>query len=284
MDASLPSENTLNCTQGSRLWSVAKPMAIANGTADLWPQLCEQARSHATAEPLLASYLHANILRHASIEAALAHVLGHKLFAPDLSARLLTDLFQGCLAEAPAISQCLLLDLQAALARDPAAKGCINIFLNQKGFQALQAHRLGHHLWCAGRHALALFLQGRVAEIYAIDIHPGARIGSGLFIDHGTGVVIGETAVVGDDCTIFQDVTLGGTGKDTGDRHPKIDRGVLICVGAKILGNVRIGANAKVGAASVVLMDVPPGTTVVGVPAAPVEPRVRIAPNVPELA
>lgn len=249
----------------------------------MWLQLCEQARNQSAAEPLLAAYLHAFVLQHENIEAALAYRLSCKLATLEMSQAALSGMIRQCLTEAPHIGHCMLLDMRAALERDPAAHDYVNVFLNQKGFQALQAYRLGHHLWCTHRRSLALFLQGRIAEVYAMDIHPAARIGSGVFIDHGTGIVIGETAVVGNDCTLFQDVTLGGTGKEHGDRHPKVDHGALICAGAKILGNVRIGANAKVGAASVVLIDVPPNATAVGVPAV-VVPRLQVTQTAADVA
>jgi serine O-acetyltransferase len=233
----------------------------------MWLQMCEKARAHSLAEPVLARQLHTFILQHASLGNALAWYLGHKLATPEVNDRKLFDVIVECMEESPGILRSTLLDIRAALERNPAAYDVLNVFLNQKGFQALQAYRIGHHLWNVQRHGLALFLQARVADIYAMDIHPAARIGSGVLIDHGTGVVIGETTVVGDNCTIFQDVTLGGTGKESGDRHPKVDHGSMICAGAKILGNIRIGARAKVGAASVVLTDVPAGATAVGVPA-----------------
>ena len=245
------------------------------GGPNLWLQLRDLARRQAAGEPLLAARLHEYVVRHASIERALTYLLSQKLASPGLDAGALAGLFGQCLGLDGGIGAGMQRDLQAALDRDPAAHDRLNVLLNQKGFQALQAHRFAHHLWHGGRPALAQYLQGRSAEVYAMDIHPAARIGGGVFIDHGTGVVIGETAVVGNDCTLFQDVTLGGTGKDRGDRHPKVGDGVLVCAGAKILGNVRIGAGAKIGAASVVLIDVPPGATAVGVPATLVAPRAR---------
>ncbi|HEX6704629.1 MAG TPA: serine O-acetyltransferase [Albitalea sp.] len=254
-------------------WSMPSSLPPGGG-ANLWLHLHDHARLQAASEPLLAAHLQSCVLQHADIQAALNHVLSRKLAMPGISEAALSGLIRQCLADAPDIGHCMLLDMRAALERDPAAHDRLNVFLNQKGFQALQAHRIAHHLWGSQRQSLALFLQGRVSEVYAMDIHPAARIGSGVFIDHGTGVVIGETATVGNECTIFQDVTLGGTGKHGGDRHPKVDRGAMICAGAKILGNVRIGAHAKVGAGSVVLTDVPAGATAVGVPAAAKSDRV----------
>jgi serine O-acetyltransferase len=158
-------------------------------------------------------------------------------------------------------------DLEAVLERDPASHGVSEPFLHYKGFHALQAYRVAHWLWENGRHALACYLQNRISEVFAVDIHPAARIGKGILIDHATSVVIGETAVVEDDVSMLHEVTLGGTGKTTGDRHPKVHRGVLIGAGAKILGNVHVGEGSKVAAGSVVLTDVPPHTTVAGIPA-----------------
>ncbi len=246
---------------------------------EFWPRVREQARCHVAAEPMLAHHLRIRVLDHACAESALAHLLGAKLASVGVDETALATLIRQCFTEAPQLAHCMQRDLVAVLERDPATRDAIQVFLNQKGFQALQAHRVAHHLWCTGRSALAQFVQGSAAEVYAIDIHPAARVGSGVFIDHGTGVVIGETAVVGDDCTLFQGVTLGGTGKEAGDRHPKVGRGVLVCAGAKILGNVRIGDEAKIGAASVVLIDVPAGATAVGVPATVVAPRRRDQPQ-----
>jgi serine O-acetyltransferase len=164
-------------------------------------------------------------------------------------------------------------DLTAVRDRDPACPDLLTPLLWFKGFQAVQIHRVAHWLWAHGRIHLARHLQSRSAEVFAIDIHPAARLGRGILIDHGTGVVIGETSVVEDDVSILQEVTLGGTGKAGGDRHPKIRRGVLIGAGAKILGNIEIGEGAKVGAGSIVLDPVEPFTTVAGVPARPVGAR-----------
>jgi serine O-acetyltransferase len=168
---------------------------------------------------------------------------------------------------APGIIAAAIADLVAIRMRDPAAENYLSPFLYYKGFHALQWRRIGHWLWRDGRRELAHFLQSRVSEVFAVDIHPAVPIGSGVFIDHGTGLVVGETAVIGDDVSILHEVTLGGTGKERGDRHPKVRDGVLLCAGAKVLGNVEIGRDAKVGAGSVVLHNVPPRATVAGVPA-----------------
>ena len=168
-------------------------------------------------------------------------------------------------------------DLLAIRDRDPSCEDLLTPFLFFKGFQALQAHRVSHWLWMGGRIHLARHMQSRISEVFAADFHPAATVGRGIMIDHGTSLVIGETAVVEDDVSMLQEVTLGGTGKAGGDRHPKVGRGVLIGAGAKILGNIRIGEGAKVGAGSIVLDDVAPFTTVVGVPAKPVARNAAMA-------
>jgi serine O-acetyltransferase len=180
---------------------------------------------------------------------------------------LVRELIADAVEASPGIGQSIRADIRAIRDRDPAAKRFSEPFLYFKGFHALQTHRVAHWLWLEGRHALALFLQNRTSEVFAVDIHPAARIGNGILMDHATGVVVGETAVIEDNVSILHEVTLGGTGKAEGDRHPKVRHGVLIGAGAKILGNVEVGRGAKVGAGSVVLEDVPPHCTVAGVPA-----------------
>jgi len=167
----------------------------------------------------------------------------------------------------PSIAEAIRADLQAVVTRDPACRGYSVPLLYFKGFHALQSYRVGHHFWTTDRNALALYLQSRISEVFAVDIHPGARIGKGILFDHATSVVIGETSVIEDDFSMLHEVTLGGTGKEGGDRHPKIRRGVMIGAGAKVLGNIVIGEGAKIGAGSVVLEAVPPHCTVAGVPA-----------------
>jgi len=233
---------------------------------DTWQVLRDEAAALAAREPILAGWLRRTIVDQPTLEDALATLLASRLATGDVAADSVRQLLAGAMHAEPSIGRAIRLDLAAIVDRDPAAGGVANPFLNHKGFHALEVHRVAHSLW-APRRALAHFLQSRVNEVFAMDIHPAARIGAGVFIDHGTGVVIGETCVVDDDVSILQGVTLGGTGKQSGDRHPKVGRGVLIGAGSKILGNVRIGAGAKVGAGSVVLKDVPPHVTVVGVPA-----------------
>lgn len=233
----------------------------------LWQTIREEVALEAHREPILASFLHATILNHRGMEEALGFHLAGKLEGPALPAMLIREVIDSAFAADSEIAAAVRADIQAVHTRDPASRGCWEPFLHYKGFHALQAHRIAHWLWNENRHALALFLQNRISEVFAVDIHPAARIGRGLLIDHGTSIVIGETAVVEDNVSMLHEVTLGGTGKETGDRHPKIRRGVLIGAGAKILGNVEIGECSKIGAGSVVLDDVPPHSTAAGVPA-----------------
>jgi serine O-acetyltransferase len=233
----------------------------------LWPALRAEAMRAAAREEMLRGLLDRAVLRHNGFAAALASVLAQKLAAPSLPAERLAELVHSALTAAPAIAIAVAADLAAIRARDPAAESALTPFLYYKGFHALEWHRIGHWLWHAGRRDLAHFLQSRVSEVFAVDIHPAVPVGSGVFVDHGTGLVVGETAVIGNDVSILHEVTLGGTGKERGDRHPKVRDGVLLCAGAKVLGNVEIGRGAKIGAGSVVLSNVPPRATVAGVPA-----------------
>jgi serine O-acetyltransferase len=236
--------------------------------AALWAVLRAAAASAAAEEPLLAPMLSALVERRSGFGDGLAEVLGQRLADPLMPPGPLGALIAAAFAAAPAIESEVAHDLVAIFARDPAAAGDpLTPYLHYKGFHAVTAHRVAHRLWQDGRRAVARALQARVAQALGVDIHPAARFGHGVFIDHATGVVIGETAVVGNDVSILQGVTLGGTGKEAGDRHPKVRDGVLLGAGAKVLGNVVIGRGAKVGAGSVVLRDVPPCATVAGVPA-----------------
>ncbi|XP_062209149.1 probable serine acetyltransferase 4 [Phragmites australis] len=235
---------------------------------DVWDELRAEAQADADAEPLLRKFYGDLVLSRPSLEAALAAHLAAKLCVPGaLPQDALRDLLAGALAAHPEAGRAARADLLAARDRDPACDKMVHCFLYYKGFLSLQAHRAAHGIWSEGRMAAALLLQSRVSEVFGVDIHPGARIGCGILFDHATGVVIGETAVIGNDVSILHGVTLGGTGKDSGDRHPKVGDGVLIGAGASVLGNVHIGAGAKIGAGAVVLRDVPDGTTAVGNPA-----------------
>jgi serine O-acetyltransferase len=233
----------------------------------VWSLLNQEVIRMAESEAMLASYLHAAVLNHGSIEDALSYLLASKLESTYLSAMSLKEVIDQAFRSSTDIREAICRDLAAVLERDPAARGVAQPFLHYKGFHALESHRVAHWLWVEGRHPLAFYLQNRISEVFAVDIHPAARIGKGILIDHGTGVVIGETAVVGDNVSMLHEVTLGGTGKESGDRHPKVGNGVMIGAGAKILGNIRIGDGSKVAAGSVVLKEVPPHTTVAGVPA-----------------
>ena len=233
----------------------------------IWERICSETREAASAEPILASFLHATILNHEELECSLSFHLANLLDNPSAPAMMLRELILEALRDDSEIRGAIRDDLNAILDRDSACHELYIPFLYFKGFQALQIHRIGHWLWTHDRQPLALFLQSQMSRQFGIDIHPAARFGHGIMLDHATGLVVGETAVIGNRVSILQSVTLGGTGKEDGDRHPKIGDGVLISAGAKILGNIHVGEGAKVGAGSVVLQDVPAHTTVAGVPA-----------------
>lgn len=236
----------------------------------IWDAIRQEVEQEIQLEPLLASFFRTAVLAHNTLEQSLSLHLAHKLGAPTVTEVFLRDVINDSMTADASIGLSIRTDLQAFRERDPACVRYSVPLLYFKGFHALQAYRVGHFLWHQGRSELALYLQSRVSEVFAVDIHPAAQIGSGILLDHATGLVIGETAVVGDHVSLLHEVTLGGTGKETGDRHPKIRSGVLIGAGAKILGNVEIGEGAKVAAGSMVLNDVPPHCTVAGVPAQPV--------------
>ncbi len=235
-----------------------------------WSRIRVEAATTAAQEPVLASLLHATILNHETYKAALSYRLAHKLADAEMNTMLWREVCADAYSDEPKIVEAALRDLRAVFNRDPACHEYMQPFLYFKGYLALQAYRVANWLWRHDRRALALHLQSRISELFAVDIHPATRIGKGVFMDHATGIVIGETAVVEDDVSILQNVTLGGTGKESGDRHPKIRRGALISVGAKVLGNIEVGEGAKVAAGSVVLKDVKAHCTVAGVPAKPV--------------
>jgi len=211
--------------------------------------------------------VHTSVLHHGSLECALAYRISMKLASPEMSDQMLREIADEAYLDDPTLAEAARADLTAILDRDPACHRYLQPLLFFKGFQAVQAYRLGHWLWLHGRRDLSYYVQMRVSEIFGIDIHPAARIGKGLMIDHAHSIVIGETAVVGDNVSMLHSVTLGGTGKEEEDRHPKIEDGVLIGAGAKVLGNITVGHCSRIAAGSVVLMDVPPCVTVAGVPA-----------------
>ena len=206
-------------------------------------------------------------MKHDRLEEAISYHLAKKIGGEDLSPMQVHEIFEEAFAADPAIAGAVRADLSAIYERDPACHSYLQAFLFFKGFHSLESHRIAHWLWKGGRHWLAYFFQNRVSDLFAVDIHPAAPFGRGIFIDHGTGIVIGETAVIDDDVSMLHGVNLGGTGKESGDRHPKVRRGVLLGAGAKVLGNIEIGEYSRVGSGSVVLKPVPPRTTVAGVPA-----------------
>lgn len=233
----------------------------------IWSEIRREATAAGQAEPALGGFIYATILSHDHLERAVAHRLAQRLNHADVDAHLINQMFEQVLTDVPELGSIFRADLQAVFERDPACNRYIEPLLYFKGFHALVTHRFAHELWKAGRRDFALYLQSQSSRIFAVDINPATRIGRGIMIDHGTGVVIGETAVIGDNVSILQSVTLGGNGKETGDRHPKIGNNVLLAAGAKVLGNIRVGDCSKVAAGSVVLNDVPPNKTVAGVPA-----------------
>jgi serine O-acetyltransferase len=233
----------------------------------VWERLRAETEEMAQSEPALASFLHVTVLHHRDFDASLTYQLAQKVGNTEIRAMQLRELFDEALRDDPAIADAARADIAAYFERDPACYTYAQPLLFFKGYHALQLYRIAHWFWTRGRRAMALYIQNRSSDLFAVDIHPAAQIGRGVFIDHATGIVIGETAVVEDDVSMLHGVTLGGTGKEKGDRHPKVRRGVLISVGAKVLGNIEIGEYSRIGAGSVVLKDVPPHCTAVGVPA-----------------
>ncbi len=234
---------------------------------ELWSTLKEEAQEMIKDEPLLASYAYTSILNHDSLGSALSYILAYKIADDVMSAVVWNELISEVYHQNPMIVRYAACDIQAVFDRDPAIRKYLTAVFYLKGFHSIQVHRVAHQLHHEGRHDLALLIQSRNSACFGVDIHPAATIGKGVMFDHATGIVIGETAVVEDNVSILQSVTLGGTGNEVGDRHPKVRSGVMIGAGTKVLGNIEIGEGAKVGAGSVVLRDVAPHTTVVGVPA-----------------
>ncbi len=233
----------------------------------VWDRIVTEARDAVASEPLLGGLVHACILHHETLEDALAYRVAQKLASPEMSEQLIREIADQAFASDPALAEAARADIAAVYDRDPACHRYIQPLLYFKGFQAIQAYRVSNWLWRQGRKDLAYFFQMRMSEQFSVDIHPACRIGKGLFLDHAHALVFGETAVIGDNVSILHSVTLGGTGKEDEDRHPKIGDGVLIGAGAKVLGNIKIGDCSRVAAGSVVLNNVPHCTTVAGVPA-----------------
>ncbi|MGL5363308.1 MAG: serine O-acetyltransferase [Bosea sp. (in: a-proteobacteria)] len=233
----------------------------------VWTRVRREAEAIMAAEPALTGLILSSVLNQQGLEQAVIHRVASRLGHPAISAELIAQIFNEALAASPAIADAFRADMAAVVDRDPACERLVEPLLYFKGFHALQTHRLAHWLWAQKRHDMALYLQSRASEVFQTDIHPAAVMGRGIFLDHATGLVVGSTAVVEDNVSILQDVTLGGTGKESGDRHPKIRQGVMIGAGAKILGNIEIGQCARIAAGSVVLNAVPRNMTVAGVPA-----------------
>ena len=233
----------------------------------VWEKIRSEAEQVLQDEPLLGAFIHKNLLQHSKIEDALAHRISLKLASMEISEQYFRDFCNRAYSEDESLAAFARSDIMATFERDPACYRFLQPLLYFKGFQAIQAHRIGHFMWKHGKRDIAYFIQSRVSEVFGIDIHPGAKVGQGLMIDHAHSIVIGQTAVVGDNVSMLHSVTLGGTGKEEEDRHPKIEDGVLIGAGAKVLGNIRVGRCSRIAAGSVVLREVPPKSTVAGVPA-----------------
>jgi len=233
----------------------------------VWARIRQEAEEVVRREPELATFIYLTLLHHDTLEAAIAHRLSERLAHADVSGDVIRQAYADALKDDPSIGDAFRADVAAVMDRDPATHRLLEPVLYYKGFHAIQTHRLAHWLWSKGRKDFALYLQSRSSSVFQVDIHPAARIGRGIFLDHATGVVVGETAVIEDDVSMLHGVTLGGTGKEHEDRHPKIRRGVMLGAGAKILGNIEVGHCARVAAGSVVVKPVPHNVTVAGVPA-----------------
>jgi serine O-acetyltransferase len=244
-----------------------KPAQNIRSVDPVWARVRDEAEEITRRAPELATFILSTVLNHDKLEQAVADRVAARLDHPDVSGGLIRQAYDELFEMEPSVGDVMRADIVAVTERDPATTRYIEPILYFKGFHALQTHRLAHFLWNKGRKDFALYLQSRASSVFDVDINPATKIGRGVFIDHGTGVVIGATAVIEDDVSLLQGVTLGGTGKERGDRHPKIRRGVLIGAGAKILGNIEIGHCSKIAAGSVVLSPVPHNKTVAGVPA-----------------
>ncbi|MEN3931502.1 serine O-acetyltransferase [Microvirga sp. W0021] len=241
---------------------------VKSDTVDpVWDRVRQEAELVVHDEPALAGFIMSSILNHETLEAAIAHRIANRIGHGPMPADMIVHTYMMMVEDQPSISLDIRADITAVVERDPACNRFIEPVLYFKGFHAIQTHRLAHWLWGKGRIDFALYLQSLSSQVFQTDINPAASIGRGIFLDHATGVVVGATAVIGDNVSILQNVTLGGTGKEKGDRHPKIGSGVLIGAGAKVLGNITVGKCARIAAGSVVLTAVPNNTTVAGVPA-----------------
>ena len=232
----------------------------------VWQVIRDEAEAIVAKEPLMSSFIYSNILNHKTLEGAVIHRISERLHNRDFSSDLVRQTFTEMLSEDPEWSEILRIDISAVYERDPAASRLIEPILYFKGFQALQTHRLAHWNLKKGNKDTALYLQSRSSQVFQTDINPAAKFGRGIFIDHATGIVVGETATVGDDVSILHSVTLGGTGKETEDRHPKIGNGVLLGAGATVLGNITVGSCSRIAAGSLVIKPVPENVTVAGIP------------------
>jgi serine O-acetyltransferase len=244
-----------------------RPSHALDKVDPVWTRIRREAETVALTEPELASFIYSSVLHHDTLETAVAHRIGERLDHADVSGELIRQAYADALDDSPAIGEAFRADIVATFDRDPATNRFIEPLLFFKGFHAIQTHRLANWLWNKARKDFAFYLQSRSSAVFQTDIHPAARIGRGIFLDHATGLVVGETAAIDDDVSLLHDVTLGGTGNEVGDRHPKIRHGVMIGAGAKILGNIEIGHCARIAAGSVVLKSVPNNKTVAGVPA-----------------
>ena len=233
----------------------------------VWDRLRDEAKNAVVVEPAIGGFIHTNILEHASFEDALAHRVASKLASVEISGQALRDICNKAIFAEPQLANAARADVMAVVDRDPACNRYMQPLLYFKGFLSVQAHRIANWLWINEQKDMAYFFQMRTSEVFGIDIHPAAKIGKGLMIDHAHSIVIGETSVVGDNVSMLHSVTLGGTGKDDEDRHPKIGDGVMIGAGAKVLGNIKVGGCCRIAAGSVVLQEIPPKKTVAGVPA-----------------
>lgn len=249
-------------------------MALKTSHADalasvdpIWSAVKADAEEIVRGEPAMASFVYAIVLNHDRLEDAVASRIAQRIGNHVVSGDLIRSTFGDALADDPVLREAIRVDLAAVYDRDPACHRYIEPVLYFKGFHAIETHRLAHWLWRQGRRDFAYYLQSKASEVFQVDINPAVPMGKGIFLDHATGLVVGETAVIEDNVSVLQDVTLGGTGKEDGDRHPKIRQGVLIGAGAKILGNIEVGRCSKVAAGSVVLKPVPANSTVAGVPA-----------------